>query len=629
MSKKRLIVIFFVIYSAVCYFSPSSRAQELMADAGPDQVVLVDEVVAFNAEGSSGAIATYEWDFGDGTTGEGRVAQHIYTAVGSYRVILTIKDADENTKTDSAIVTVEHGLPPEYNENAGAYSPDGRKIAYHSDCRGNWDIWVRNADGSGSPIAITIDEANDVNPSWSPDGTQIVFSSNRSGNGDLYIKNADGSGEARRLTTDNSYEETQPSWSPDGRWIAYRHSHCNYHIYAINIDGSRNTRITEYCNEQDPDWSPDGKRLVYYYGTDIYTKIVDGNGDGYPDNSASRVRITTHSAADYYPSWSPDGARIAFSSNRSGNYHIWEKNADGTGGAVQITSSAELFDHWIPHWSPDGCRIIYQANETGTNDIFKIDYKDDESAYPLANINLPKLNQTLSGTVDIIGTAANNISVSDGSTLLSELSSYTLEYGEGENPQEWIEITTSSNQVVNGILGYWNTMELSRGIYTLRLCATDGVDTNTQKVKVIIEHQHLLVPDKANEAHPAYSPEGTKIAYGSTVSGNWDIWVRNVDGSGEPIQVTTDGATDYLPCWSPDGTQIAFYSSRTGNGDIYIKNADGTGDARRLTTDDTYQETQPSWSPDGKWIAYRHSHCSYHIYVINIDGSRNTRITEY
>ena len=142
------IVIFFLAYLLLCFSLSASWAQRLIADAGPDQVVLINEVVVFKAEGSTGNITPYAWDFGDGTTGEGKTAQHIYTQVGTYRIVLTIKDASENTRTDSTIVTVEHGLPPAYNENCPVYSPDGRKIAYMSDCRGNWDIWVMDYEGA-------------------------------------------------------------------------------------------------------------------------------------------------------------------------------------------------------------------------------------------------------------------------------------------------------------------------------------------------------------------------------------------------------------------------------------------------------------------------------------------------
>lgn len=80
-----------------------------VADAGPDQSVIEDIVVSFDARGSSDNvdIDKYEWDFGDGTTGTGITITHTYTEPGIYTVTLTVKDAAGNTDTDSIIITVE------------------------------------------------------------------------------------------------------------------------------------------------------------------------------------------------------------------------------------------------------------------------------------------------------------------------------------------------------------------------------------------------------------------------------------------------------------------------------------------------------------------------------------------
>ena len=60
-------------------------------------------------------------------------------------------------------------------------------------------------------------------------------------------------------------------------------------------------------------------------------------------------------------------------------------------------------------------------------------------------------------------------------------------------------------------------------------------------------------------------------------------------------QVTANAASDHSPAWSPDGTQIAFESYRDGDREIYIMRSDGT-DVRQLTMNDT-AELMPAWSP--------------------------------
>ncbi len=81
--------------------------------------------------------------------------------------------------------------------------------------------------------------------------------------------------------------------------------------------------------------------------------------------------------------------------------------------------------------------------------------------------------------------------------------------------------------------------------------------------------QMRLTTNAAADRSPAWSPDGTKIAFASKRTGNGDIYVMNADGTGQR-RLTTNAAADRSPDWSPDGTKIAFASKRTGNGDIYV-----------------------------------------------------------
>src|SRR6266511_1752070 len=119
------------------------------------------------------------------------------------------------------------------------------------------------------------------------------------------------------------------------------------------------------------------------------------------------------------------------------------------------------------------------------------------------------------------------------------------------------------------------------------------------------------LPSVPGDTDPAWSPDGSKIAFVRFREGGAGIWVMNADGTG--ARRITDGGldvdgTDLGPAWSPDGSRIAFAregrpaKAATGNTDIYVVNADGT-DAVRLT-DDPMMEYAPTWSPDGSRIAF-------------------------
>ena len=93
---------------------------------------------------------------------------------------------------------------------------------------------------------------------------------------------------------------------------------------------------------------------------------------------------------------------------------------------------------------------------------------------------------------------------------------------------------------------------------------------------------------------PAWSPDGTKIAFETTRDGNFEIYTMNADGSGQ-TNITNTGANDLAPAWSPDGTKIAFTSDRDGNVEIYAMNSNGSGQTR--ITNNAAQDSQPDWGP--------------------------------
>lgn len=84
------------------------------------------------------------------------------------------------------------------------------------------------------------------------------------------------------------------------------------------------------------------------------------------------------------------------------------------------------------------------------------------------------------------------------------------------------------------------------------------------------------VLEEAPAAHPDWSPAGNQIVYQSPVSGNWDLYIINADGSGKR-QLTSDVSIEGLPAWSPDGQWIAYLSNAGGNWGIWAIRADGSG----------------------------------------------------
>ena len=127
------------------------------------------------------------------------------------------------------------------------------------------------------------------------------------------------------------------------------------------------------------------------------------------------------------------------------------------------------------------------------------------------------------------------------------------------------------------------------------------------------------------QTDPAWSPDGSTIAFASKRSGSFDLYAVSADGS-DMRRLTSTKEDDDEPTWSPDGKRIAF--ARGASSRLFVMSADGSG-ARRLT-DEEREEAEPAWSPDGRWIAYSSKEPGSSIrelWLVRADGSQQRRLT--
>ncbi|HEY85915.1 MAG TPA: hypothetical protein G4N96_12485 [Chloroflexi bacterium] len=139
----------------------------------------------------------------------------------------------------------------------GSWAPDSNQIVYRSGRDGKQGIWISNRDDSGArPITS---DGSDSFPAWSPNGRKIAFHREVGGNVDIYVMNTDGSS-VQRLT-DAPGPDTLPAWTPDGRIIFRSARSDSWEIYIMNGNGGGQRQIIANA-DPGPDWSF-GKMDVY------------------------------------------------------------------------------------------------------------------------------------------------------------------------------------------------------------------------------------------------------------------------------------------------------------------------------------------------------------------------------
>jgi len=188
----------------------------------------------------------------------------------------------------------------------GAYSPDGRKIAFTaSQNGGTTDVWVADADG-GNPQRLTRESSDDLSPCWSPDGKRIAFVSNRAGSPQIYVMNADGS-DPKRLTFQGNYNQT-PQWSPRGDLIAFtaRDERKVFDVFTVSPDTGKVERVTQNqgATNEEPSWAPNGRLLAFTSDRKGAPQLVVSSVDG-----DRQVVVSEGRAVLATPAWGPASAR--------------------------------------------------------------------------------------------------------------------------------------------------------------------------------------------------------------------------------------------------------------------------------------------------------------------------------
>jgi len=261
------------------------------------------------------------------------------------------------------------GQPGFYRE--AKLSPNGDKLAAASlnTQAGGLDIWLYEL-ARNVPTRFTFGSGFATAALWSADGTQVVFASNRKGQFDLYQKAANGTG-SEELLFQSEESKTPTSWSADGRFIAFtnadRKTNTKEDLWILPLFGDRKPFpfLQTPFNEFDAQFSPDGRFVAYVSdesgSNQVYLAPFPGPG--------GKREVSRDGGTE--PRWRGDGKELFFVAS---DKKVMAAEVDEKGDTLEIGNAQPLFETRLNN-SPgthydvtrDGKRFLVQtAGEGGS-----------------------------------------------------------------------------------------------------------------------------------------------------------------------------------------------------------------------------------------------------------------------
>ncbi|HET7024836.1 MAG TPA: PDZ domain-containing protein [Gemmatimonadales bacterium] len=272
-------------------------------------------------------------------------------------------------------------LPVAYGE-FGAVSPDGKTLAYMPEAqdfrtwkryRGGWasDVWLFDLTTFASRN-VTHDPALDGQPMWHGDTLYFLSDRDDAKRGNIWALDLK-SNAMREVTHFTDFDVEFPSASRSDMVFEaggrlYRMDLASEHVSEVPVQVVTDRATLKPRAIATAEWltggtiSPTGQRAILEARGDLFSL---------PAKDGSVFDLTrTSGSAERWPSWSPDGKTVAYWSDRSGEYELTVRPADGTGTERTVTHLGAGF-RYRPWWSPDGKSVAYidQAMKIWITDI--------------------------------------------------------------------------------------------------------------------------------------------------------------------------------------------------------------------------------------------------------------------
>lgn len=386
-------------------------------------------------------------------------------------------------------------------------------------------------------------------------------------------------------------------------------------IWRTPLDGGDAERLTSFAGvASNPQLSPDGSQVAFsgrYNGqTDVYVVSVDG---GTPE------RLTYHPGTDTVQGWTPDGSQIVFASGRDSAPASYQRFwTIGVGDATPDPLPIPRGD--VGGFGPDGERFVYQPI-TRWQDHWR-GYRGGQ-VHPIWILDMETYEHTELPFEETIDTQP--VWAGDTVYFLSDRADNMVMnvYAYNVDDESLTQVTDHTEFDVKSLDVDGSTLVYEQGGYLHR----HDLQQDTQaQLEVTVRGDFPWTQRQWKEVGPMasnadLSPNGVR----AVMEARGEIFtIPAEDGSWRNLSQASDAADRY-PAWSPDGSQIAWFTDRDGEYALRITNQQG-GDARSISLPNDVFYYRPQWSPDSERLLFTDT--DRNLWVLDVESEETTRIDQ-
>jgi len=451
------------------------------------------------------------------------------------------------------------------------------------------NLWQVNRAG-GTASRLTAEPGSELMPRFSPDGKWIAFTGQYQGNRDVYVIPA-GGGAARRLTFHSDISPDAPSrWGPDNMVVG---------------------------------WTPDSRNIVFLSRREAWeTRIARLFTVPLEGGMAQALPLDRGGLLSY----SPDGKQIAY--NRIfRNFRTWKRYEGGLGQDLYTYDFDSRKLTQITDWAGTETAPMWYGRTIYFLSDHDASRRENIWAYDVDSKQFRQITHFTDYDIDFPSLGDNGIVFQQGGKLyVLDLPSEQQHQLETRVPDDGLH---TSPRYVDARKYIRDSDAAQQTDYDL---APNGkralFSARGDLFTVPAEHgnsRNLTGTSGADEDHPAWSPDGSQVAYTSDSSGEQQIALRPAEGGAEKTLSHFSAGYFYQPLWSPGGDRLAF-----SDNEHRLWTLDLAGGEPRQVAQDLYQEIHDyAWSPDGRWLAYSLTDPNqvHSIWLYSLESGKATRVS--